>query len=69
MISLKTSFSWKWSSGSLQENGGQRPAGRERIKMAEHYVGLGLGRSEGMDKASGRAMYAGDYREDRKSVV
>lgn len=32
--------------------------------MAEHYVGLGLGRSEGMDKASGRAMYAGDYREE-----
>lgn len=30
--------------------------------MAEHYVGLG--RSEGMDKASGRAMYAGDYREE-----
>ena len=64
MISLKTSFSWKWSSGSLQENGGQRPVGRERIKMAEHYVGLGLGRSEGMDKASGRALYAGDYREE-----
>ncbi|WP_302325845.1 xanthine dehydrogenase family protein molybdopterin-binding subunit [Enterocloster lavalensis] len=32
--------------------------------MAEHYVGLGLGRSEGMDKASGRALYAGDYREE-----
>lgn len=32
--------------------------------MAENYVGRGLGRSEGMDKATGRAMFAGDYREE-----
>ncbi len=32
--------------------------------MAENYVGRGLGRSEGMDKAAGRAMFAGDYREE-----
>ena len=32
--------------------------------MAETYTGRGLGRLEGMDKATGRAMYAGDYRKD-----
>lgn len=34
------------------------------MEMAENYVGRSLGRSEGMDKATGRAMYAGDYREE-----
>lgn len=29
--------------------------------MKDKYVGKGIGRLEGLDKASGRAMYAGDY--------
>ena len=29
--------------------------------MQERYIGQPIGRSEGMDKATGRAKYAGDY--------
>ena len=32
--------------------------------MKERYVGKGIGRTEGMAKAEGKAMYAGDYYEE-----
>ena len=32
--------------------------------MAQQYIGKAMGRMEGMDKATGRAMYAGDFYED-----
>lgn len=32
--------------------------------MTQRYVGTGMGRREGMDKATGRAMYAGDFHEE-----
>lgn len=32
--------------------------------MAQQYVGRALGRMEGLDKATGRAMYAGDFYEE-----
>ena len=34
---------------------------KEGNVMQERYIGQPIGRSEGMDKATGRAKYAGDY--------
>ena len=37
---------------------------KEGVHMEERYTGKAIPRTEGMDKATGRAKYAGDYHMD-----